>query len=669
MARLTRVHQKVFASNASNNGVFGSLQAGNPQTSNDVATLQSLNAFENGWDDAIEQGDKLPPLEEFQGIQYGISYQQAYILQEGIPEWNTNTAYYKGSLVKTISGTSFKIFSSLTDNNTGNLTTNTTHWKLAYDSDIGYADSNFSNLLSPAKNIANWSNNVTNCITEIPQDIKLELNNGTLTLKAGSKVYVPNGSGTFNAITISNDISSSSSWTTGNVMLAVNQNYNGLYSFVLGNQYSGTTAPSNPNAGTIWYDTTNNLIKRYSGTVWESGVSFPICITNMVSGTGFSSIDQVFNGFGYIGSVIFALPGVKGLFCNGRNTDGTLSSVSFEISSVSIANNFNNNSQNYIIIDRSLNVNRSGVTITKYDEKINYIVRSDNQFRNGIIAGIANCSSTGITSFSTKTAFNSVDYYDFKTADDNNVKLTGNQSLSGVKTNSSSYKIKSPYEIPFIGSFDGVTKGTAPASNRNLGVCVNDGQGDAFENRLGNFYVSLYNTNKTRAAMTAYKPASGSTSGASIYIEYPDTGNPITYAPTPPTGDSSTQIATTAWVAGHRCTTAATTTSTASVNAPAYVVENYKNGSDWYRVWSDGWIEQGGASPTFSASNTDTTVTVNLLKPFTDTNYSVLALSDDCGYRPALTYSNKTTSSFKLRRESHSGSIRSGIADWRACGY
>ena len=34
---------------------------------------------------------------------------------------------------------------------------------------------------------------ITNCITEIPQDIKLELNNGVLTLKAGSKVYVPNG--------------------------------------------------------------------------------------------------------------------------------------------------------------------------------------------------------------------------------------------------------------------------------------------------------------------------------------------------------------------------------------------------------------------------------------------------------------------------------------------
>ena len=43
-----------------------------------------------------------------------------------------------------------------------------------------------------------WNNTlntsqITNCITEIPQDIKLELKDGVLTLKAGSKVYVPNG--------------------------------------------------------------------------------------------------------------------------------------------------------------------------------------------------------------------------------------------------------------------------------------------------------------------------------------------------------------------------------------------------------------------------------------------------------------------------------------------
>mgnify|MGYP003298927573 CR=1 FL=1 len=34
---------------------------------------------------------------------------------------------------------------------------------------------------------------LTNCIIDIPQDIKLVLKDNTLTLKAGSKVYIPNG--------------------------------------------------------------------------------------------------------------------------------------------------------------------------------------------------------------------------------------------------------------------------------------------------------------------------------------------------------------------------------------------------------------------------------------------------------------------------------------------
>ena len=46
---------------------------------------------------------------------------------------------------------------------------------------------------------------ITNCITAIPQDIKLELNNGSLTVKAGSKVYIPNGPGVFDEVTTSSD--------------------------------------------------------------------------------------------------------------------------------------------------------------------------------------------------------------------------------------------------------------------------------------------------------------------------------------------------------------------------------------------------------------------------------------------------------------------------------
>lgn len=52
--------------------------------------------------------------------------------------------------------------------------------------------------------------------------------------------------------------------------------------------------------------------------------------------------------------------------------------------------------------------------------------------------------------------------------------------------------------------------------------------------------------------------------------------------------------------------------------AGATVVESYRNGTEWYRIWSDGWIEQGG----YFEKKRDTALTVTFLKPYADTNYT-----------------------------------------------
>lgn len=54
-------------------------------------------------------------------------------------------------------------------------------------------DIDFQNVPSNSVGFARCSTEVTNCITEIPQRIKYTLENGTLTILAGSVVIVPYG--------------------------------------------------------------------------------------------------------------------------------------------------------------------------------------------------------------------------------------------------------------------------------------------------------------------------------------------------------------------------------------------------------------------------------------------------------------------------------------------
>ena len=58
---------------------------------------------------------------------------------------------------------------------------------------------------------------------------------------------------------------------------------------------------------------------------------------------------------------------------------------------------------------------------------------------------------------------------------------------------------------------------------------------------------------------------------------------------------------------------------------PAVIVETYSNGNSWYRIWSDGWCEQGGTAPvnTTMQGIAEQKISVELLKPYTTSNYTV----------------------------------------------
>lgn len=123
MTKLPRVTAKIFASDAAPNdiGQFGSALTGTKVSTGDIAEIQSLAAYKTGWRAAVISKRNYPTLQEMNGVQKTFSQQIAYNLQEGIAEYDPNTTYYKGSIVKALNSEEIPVlYYSLIDENVGN---------------------------------------------------------------------------------------------------------------------------------------------------------------------------------------------------------------------------------------------------------------------------------------------------------------------------------------------------------------------------------------------------------------------------------------------------------------------------------------------------------------------------------------------------------------------
>ena len=236
----------------------------------------------------------------------------------------------------------------------------------------------------------------TNCITEIPQDIKLELNNGVLTLKTGSKVYNPDG--TYIQTTTDKSVSFNS-----NGQRFVYMNESGYLSVgaALSGTSSGTTDGLSGMAWHYWFDTANNVINGYSadGTTISHTFSLPIAIVTVSNGA-ISSIDQVFNGFGYIGSTIFALPGIEFIVPNGLNDNGTLNNTLWTTTSV-ITYTQTSGSDTLDIVINTTN-NSFDLANYTYNSNNNYNYTNGAISNNSVIVGSVTFTSGAITSATLK---------------------------------------------------------------------------------------------------------------------------------------------------------------------------------------------------------------------------------------------------------------------------
>lgn len=102
------------------------------------------------------------------------------------------------------------------------------------------------------------------------------------------------------------------------------------------------------------------------------------------------------------------------------------------------------------------------------------------------------------------------------------------------------------------------------------------------------------------------------------------------------------------------------------------VVETYRDGYSWYRVWSDGWCEQGGRTVR-SSVGTSWSYTINLVKSYMDTEYNITITptgkSGDQLGESGENVENVTVNSFTYYFYTASSQDGTNGFYWRTCGY
>ncbi len=101
-----------------------------------------------------------------------------------------------------------------------------------------------------------------------------------------------------------------------------------------------------------------------------------------------------------------------------------------------------------------------------------------------------------------------------------------------------------------------------------------------------------------------------------------------------------------------------------------YIIETWNEGTEWYRVWSDGWIEQGGTTGLITSGDSYNSKTITFKKSFTNTNYTFTSCANKystenglgTAYPPFIFTKNNT--SIIIGKYSWTDGI-----DWYACGY
>lgn len=265
------------------------------------------------------------------------------------------------------------------------------------------ANKSLNNLDSTGQSILDNKLNrqqITNCILESPQRVRYTLLDGTLTILQGSVIIVPYGTtDQRSTITVGSTFINSglkvvdTYWDSENSRFFVwaelqsdlvraasaggsvtqRRAFVTFTSSSLSLANTANTASASSDAGAtqntvIFYNTTENLVKsKNSGTIQNHTVSFPIMVTESDETYNVASIKQSFNGIGYIGSVIWADKGIKGLAPNGRNADGSLNNTEFTVGGLRIRDMSDVSNGRKVLLLRAQGISRADDANSNYN--------------------------------------------------------------------------------------------------------------------------------------------------------------------------------------------------------------------------------------------------------------------------------------------------------------
>jgi hypothetical protein len=102
MSLLARTLQKIFGSTGGTGefGQFGSDSEGAAVTTKNLATIQALASYDQGWFAATDSANEPPRIQDQNALDLLFSSQLKYLFQEGIPDWIATEEYYVNGFCK-----------------------------------------------------------------------------------------------------------------------------------------------------------------------------------------------------------------------------------------------------------------------------------------------------------------------------------------------------------------------------------------------------------------------------------------------------------------------------------------------------------------------------------------------------------------------------------------